>query len=506
MISSTEAAIPSELVVETIPNLFLSKVGAYDENANHTDNAYFFVSDIEALQQANIDLSFSTQPTHIRYISSSHQRSVDEAFNFPLIVSKQTGIPFILACNFLYDWYELKIPGHEVPTTMTIRTHAHHLVHMLNYFFKFRDEYDYLNFKFPVERNRPAYKYWQFLREEIKVGNLSRENARLYQSTSTRFFKYAKEKGLIDPQAELWREETISTVYQNEKQGNVNRLIVRPVHAIKKARTKAVLTDYIFDGEPLKPLNDEEQKILITALKTTAPSWFKCLAITSLLTGARSGSIGTLREKHIIDLKQQMDSGILTPFLRAGNAETLIQTKHDKPLRIYFPLSAIKYLNLYFSSKTRKNNVQKAIKKGLVFEKDKDQHLLINQQGNHVYWSKFNIELIPSWMPPSTRPGSIISHFANETLKPELYRLGYEGPFKVHYLRATFGMNFLKANYRPTMSSDEINKLLDKLKELMGHSSITVTQAYLNHYNTNLQGSPITLANEEFVNELLGDL
>jgi integrase len=40
----------------------------------------------------------------------------------------------------------------------------------------------------------------------------------------------------------------------------------------------------------------------------------------------------------------------------------------------------------------------------------------------------------------------------------------------------------------------------------MGHSSITVTQAYLNHYNTNLQGSPITLANEEFVNELLGDL
>lgn len=506
MVSISEAAIPSELVVEILPNLFLSRVGAYDENTHQANNSFFVVSDLEALQEANIDLSFSTQPTHIRYISSSHQRSIDEAFNFPLIVSKDTGIPFLFACNFLYEWYELKSPGQEVPTTTTLRTHAHHLVHMLNYFFKVRDEYDYLDFRFPIERERPAYKYWNYLRKEIKDGNLSRENARMYQTTSTRFFKYAKEKGLIDPKAELWREEIISNQYENEKQGKVSRTIIRPVHAIKKSRSKTVLTNYIFDGEPLRPLNEEEQKILVAALKATAPSWFKCLAITSLLTGARSGSIGTLREKHIIDLKDQMNSGILTPFLNAGHAETLIQTKHDKPLKIYFPYSAIKYLDLYFSSNIRKCNLKKTIKKGLVFAEKCNQHLLINQQGNHIYWSKFNLELIPGWIPPTTQPGSIISHFVNETLKPELYKLGYEGSFRVHYLRATFGMNFLKANYRSDMSSTEINKLLDNLKDLMGHSSISVTQSYLNNYKTNLQDSPISLANEEFVNELLGGL
>jgi integrase len=506
MVSRNEAIIPSELEVEVVPQLFLSKVGAYDENFHHSNHSYFIVSDIEALQQANIDLSFSKQPTHIRHISSFHQRSIDEAFNFPLIVSKDTGIPFILACDFLYKWYELKSPGQEVPTTITIRAHAHHLVHMLNFFFKFRKEFDYLNFKFPTEQQRPAYKYWNFLRKEIHNGNLSRENARMYQTTSTRFFKYAQERGLIDPQAKLWSEETISKQYENEKQGKVNKIIVRPVHAIRRARINAIATEYIFDGEPLRPLNNEEQKILVTALKKVAPPWFKCLAITSLLTGARSGSIGTLREKHVIDLRQQRDSGILIPFLNAGTAETLIQTKNDKPLKIYFPYSAIKYLDSYLSSEIRKKDLQKTRTKGLVFKDKHNQHLLINQQGNHIYWSKFNIELISEWIPPPTRPGSIISHYVSETLKPEMHKLGYEGSFTIHYLRATFGMNYLKANYRENMSSREINILLDNLKDLMGHSSIKVTQSYLNHYNTNLHNSPISLANEEFINDLLGEL
>jgi hypothetical protein len=58
MLSRSEAIIPSELVVEIVPHLFLSKVSAYDENVHHANCSYFAVSDIEALQQANIDLSF----------------------------------------------------------------------------------------------------------------------------------------------------------------------------------------------------------------------------------------------------------------------------------------------------------------------------------------------------------------------------------------------------------------------------------------------------------------
>ncbi|MGZ4161526.1 MAG: hypothetical protein ACXVNF_12145 [Neobacillus sp.] len=506
MATRNEAAIPSELVVEIVPQLFLATVRAYDQSFHNPNYSYFIVSDTDALQQAGIDLSFSKQPTHFRDITSFHQRSIDEAFNFPFIVSKDTGIPFILACNFLYQQYELESPGKEVPTTITIRSHAHHLAHMLNFFYKYRDEIDYLNFKFPIERQRPAYRYWEFLRKEIKSGNLSRENARMYQTTSVRFFKYAQKIGLIDSKAELWREETITTQYENEKQGKVNKVIVRPVHAIKRIRSKSVATDYISDGEPLRPLNNEEQKIVVAALKAVAPPWFKCLAITCLLTGARSGSIGTLREKHVIDLKRQRDSGVLIPFLNAGTAETLIQTKNDKPFKIYFPYSAIKYLDTYLSSNVRKRDLKKTKDKGFIFEDKCNQHLLINQQGNHIYWSKFNIDLISDWMPPPTRPGSIISHFVSETLNPEMQRLGYIGRFTIHFLRATFGMNFLKANYRQNMSSEEINKLLDNLKDLMGHSSIKVTQSYLNYYNTNLHNSPISLANEEFVNDLLGGL
>jgi len=84
-----------------------------------------------------------------------------------------------------------------------------------------------------------------------------------------------------------------------------------------------------------------------------------------------------------------------------------------------------------------------------------------------------------------------------------MHRLGYEGTFRLHFLRATFGMNFLRNNYRKDMSSHEITDLLEKLKDLMGHSNIKTTMSYLNNYNTNLSDTPMTLANTDFINELL---
>jgi integrase len=53
------------------------------------------------------------------------------------------------------------------------------------------------------------------------------------------------------------------------------------------------------------------------------------------------------------------------------------------------------------------------------------------------------------------------------------------------------------------MSNTEINNLIETLKELMGHSDIKTTPSYLNHYNSNLSDSPISLANAEFTKELL---
>ena len=464
---------------------------------------YFAVSDLEALEEAKIDLSFSNKFTHFRYYSSYHQRSIDEAFNFPFIVSKENGLPFLLACDFLFDRYQFNKPGREVPTTATIRAQAHHLAHMLNFFYKHRDEFNYLDFKFPVESQRPAYKYWQFLRKEIAHWNISRDNARLHQSTSAHFFKYAQRHGFIDSKAEMWTEETINLPLHSGLRGGRIKQIIRPKQAIKSNRNKSVISNMILDGEPLRPLNDQEQKILVATLKTVAPPWFKYLAVTCLSTGARLGTAGTIREKHILDLKKQVESGVATPFLYAGTSETLIQTKHDKPLRVYFPRYVIDYLETYLHSNIRKKALKKAESNGLRFKDKCNQHVFINQHGNHIYYSKFNIDLLEDWVPPSTTPGSLVSHFVSGILRPEMQKLGYVGDFRFHFLRATFGMNYLKANYRQDMSSQELNKLLDVLKDLMGHSDFAITQSYLNHYNTNVVNSPITIANDEFYSDLL---
>jgi len=502
---SRNGIITSEVTVEIVPQLFFTEVGAYDPNHKQTTQSYFSVSDIDSLKAANVDLTFANKPTHYRNITQQHQRGIDEAMHFPLIVSTDSGLPFLIACDFLYHRYEQKSYSKEIPTTSTTQANAHQLAHMLNFFYSCRDDFDYLNFKFPIERQRPAYKYWQFLRKEIINGHMSSDNARLHQSISTYFFRYAQEIGLIDPRSELWREETINIQFNSTTQGRTNKQISRPVQAIKRNRTKSTSldTNSILDGESLRPLNDEDQKILVTALKNVAPAWLKYLTITCLLTGGRLGSIGTLRERHIENLKEQIDNGVKTPFLSAGPIKTGIQTKNDKALRIYFPHIAIQYLDTYLSSEVRKKDVKKAEKKGLIFKNKSNQHVFINHFGNHVYWSKFDIILIPDWIPPKTVPSSSTSHYISDVLKPEMHLLGYKGTFKFHFTRATFGMNFLRNNYRSEMSNMEINNLLETLKELMGHSDIKTTQSYLNHYNSNLGDSPISLANAEFTKELL---
>lgn len=502
---SRDGTIPSEVSVETVPQLFFTEVGIYDPDDKDTNHSYFTLSDDDSLKEAKIDSSFADKPTHFRNISDYHIRGIDEAIHFPLIVSKETSLPFLVACDFLYQSYTLDAPAKETATTSTTRPHARQLVHMLNFFYNKRDEFNYLNFKFPIERLRPAYKYWQHLRKEIIDGKMSAETARLHQSTSTSFFKYLQKIELIDPKAELWREETINVQFNNSLRGKVNKQISRPVQGIKKARNNTPLSfDYIQDGEPLRPLNDAEQKILVTALTEIAPPWFKYLTLVCLLTGARLGTIGTLREKHVEILKKQMASGVPpTPFLNAGYIQTGIQTKHDKTLRIYFPHIAIKYLDRYLSSEVRKKHVKTAEKKGLIFKDKKDQHVFINQYGAHVYWSKFNIHLIKDYIYPKTQAGNCVSNFTSQHLKPAMHLLGYKGDFRFHFSRASFAMNFFKNHYRENMSGPDITDLLERLKELMGHTDIKTTQSYLNHYKSDLNDSPITLANNEFINDLL---
>jgi hypothetical protein len=131
---SRDGTIPSEVTVEVVPQLFFTEVGAYDQNNKNINHAYFSVSDADSLKEINADLSFINKPTHFRNITKYHQRGINEAIHFPLIISKNTGLPFLVACDFLYHRYEQKAYSKEIPTTSTIKTHANQLAHMLNFF------------------------------------------------------------------------------------------------------------------------------------------------------------------------------------------------------------------------------------------------------------------------------------------------------------------------------------------------------------------------------------
>ncbi|MEB6625380.1 tyrosine-type recombinase/integrase [Acinetobacter pittii] len=448
------------------------------------------------LKKLNIPLKKDNLIESLKNIKLEYSKSKIEynsyIAKFPIII-KEDGKIWELANLYLILYM---ITSNEI-TGSTLKAIA---IDLLDYY-KFLNERNIDIFHFPqLNRYRATYQYRNYLLDQVY------EN-KYHKSTASR-----RINRIVDFYERLLKNEYISKEYfENEpyeriiKRITLNNTLGFEFQKIIKSTNLAIRQpkrnieyDVIHDGGSLKPLTDSQQKIFLEYLERFGNRQLQLICLISLLTGARIQTIGTLKVYHLKELLKKLkeNQNIKTHILHTG-LNTGIDTKHNKPLNLYFPKNLIISLENYINSKIW---YQRALKSfyGIT---DKN-YIFITKSGLPYYTSKLEILDIKNSNGQKIvmRNGEAIRKNLEELIKKIKEDHSNFRVFKFHDLRATFGMNYLKLLLKRNLNKDQCLLLL---KEVMGHNNVATTLNYLNYQEIIDQFST---AQEELENKIFGSM
>lgn len=259
------------------------------------------------------------------------------------------------------------------------------------------------------------------------------------------------------------------------------------INSRKSGRRKTLDAPFegkIIDGEELRPLSDEEQRVLLASLRQLNNTEMTLIFLIGLITGARLQTILTLRRESFDYEPSDAETEILIHVGRFNNkGNGLVDSKNDKSLCIYFPIDLYLKIQVYLKSPRCLKRLNKVKDKSI---DDKFQYIFISQQGNPLYLSKS--DKAPDLYPK--RPdGQAVRTFVSTRLKPNMGKLGFNQGFKFHDTRATFGMNMVNTATEAMNLNEHtgnlVEHLLERVKTRMGHSDLTITLQYLKFNENN---------------------
>lgn len=445
-----------------------------------------YIPDLK-IQEVKLD-SESGEVTYVT-VNDSHLSIVPD---FPVLIQSD-GIPWTLGNIYLIKRLE-NTRKYESKTWENLSSDLLHYLRWLE-----SNDIDPLYFHKTKRFERPTYRYRAHLINEINSENTANSTASNRMNTIIKFYKGLVAYNIID--------NDILTLAWEDKQLLVNILgrdlqsktlsITSTDLAIKKASTQ-VRSDRINDGGQLRPLSDEEQKILSENLRHSGMSYRLIFAI-AILTGARLQTICTLRGKSLLDCIFDKENNRYLLHLKGGNQ--LVDTKKSQPLTIAFPAQLYDVLLRHWNSHESINRRLKSF-----YGNSETNYLFLNKESEPYQTSKQ--EIIDRRDPKvlakmsltlsearshTTRKGQSIWSFINGVLLTRIHKEHSEyKDFSFHDLRATFGMNTLETLLRVVDShNDSLKKqgkesnlgtewVLEQVQQRMGHKDIATTMRYLN--------------------------
>jgi hypothetical protein len=332
---------------------------------------------------------------------------------------------------------------------------------------------DMFNFSARRPKNRPTYKYFSYLLGlGISGGNLNTRTKLIYDFSVFYSKKYEIDKDRIDQVTDMFIQ------YKGQVGQVVNKAVKKRKQTKSRSRSKVPDRKSVLDdGEYLRPLNDHQQKLLITALKggnfRVDEQLIFQLAIDS---GARKQTILTLRLKHL---------NLCTPdnLKRDGTYEIdagpgcLADSKMDKPITIQIPYQLAEKLKTYASCKVAKDRRKLFYKKfGQVFDDEDNMYIFLGARGDCRYMSKSDPRYIKTKTPPIG--GSI------QTIVNRLFKLikdkAFPSGFRFHWTRASFAFNYYNF-LQPLVDSKKItySDQIAFIQNALCHESPLTTEHYL---------------------------
>lgn len=339
-----------------------------------------------------------------------------------------------------------------------------------------QNEIDYLK----AERKilSPTYRYRGSLQEKYVKGEISESSIKRKISSVIGFYRYLIAVQQIHFKFPLW-EEGISSISYFDNKGFMQSKQVVTTDIGKTSliqREEYSNSKVIKDGGKLCPLTEHEQKVMFKCLKEIGNREMSLGFLISVATGARMGTVYTLRLKHFAKTVSDNEKEV---GIKVGYG-TDCDTKNNKKYMLYFPVWLYNAIRVYINSPRSKKRRNKAKH---IFENNSMQYVFLNNRGKPYYVANNDPYKIEYMDIPR---GNTIRVFINTALKKHISLSNEDIEFSFHDLRATYGMNTLN-KIMPLVEKEEksLSFVLNFIKERMGHSSLVTTEHYLNFRKIN---------------------
>lgn len=357
-------------------------------------------------------------------------------------------------------------------------------------FLRFMEEKEIDMLHAPIEKElRVTYWYRQGL---IFRENLSRNTASQRIARIVAFYEYCFEKRLFTKEelknrlpkhlSDKFYKKVKVNVWRNNAQGFAMQIQRETTDlSIPRKPRSGQASNAIQDGRQLHPLSPEEQEIFKAYLEVHGSRVFQLICSIAINTGARIQPICTLR---ISDIEKMKKGNIVKGSLKSLTigSTTTVDNKQDKRYSVFFPNWLVDELDNYIKSEEWLERARKS------YYKNGDNYVFLSKFGSALYTSKKEIK------DRKERKYSTDKNFkekSGESVRKclnDIWLLMKKNgepirKFSIHDLRATFGLNLLKALDNTQLLTQ--HEILEEIKERMGHSSRLTTERYLNYYARN---------------------
>lgn len=390
-----------------------------------------------------------------------------EYVHFPALVLED-GSPWVHGNLFLLSKI-IETHHKSLIDPQTLMTYARELKLFMNELHKAGLHY----LDFPTRKlRRPTYFYTAELKKHVDAQEIESSTREKKLNCVFGFYTWLRKQHDFNAGDRLWDESPKSITFLDDKGFAHQKTIMG--NSLKPNRASSIknsVEGYINDGGALRPYSKREQEALIKALVEADNTELTLACIFSLVTGARTQTVLTLRLSDIVSIAEE--NGARKFSMKIGGG-TGIDTKKGKPHLLQVPEWLHYKFHIYISSpryKARQEKASDAVREnGYVFLTE-DGLPFYSAHGDKAIREYRNIP-----------KGDALRQTIRRVLQPILDKSDTPFQFRFHDLRATFGINLVEELWARTHKNEmTFMQIVTTVKERMGHSKIETTLQYLNY-------------------------
>ena len=423
--------------------------------------------------------------------------------NFPILF-RGNGQPWDIGNLYLMSKMAEAAKFDQV-SVETLETHAVHLLGFLRWLEDNNARGNEIDeYTFPDEpHHRVTYAYRRYLMRQLRKTPqpISLNVASTRTGVVVSFYRELFNSGLVEaskfPNTPF--ESRVTGIHFIDPKGLSRIKEVQTTDLSIHAPRRDLLADpdHLNDGEKLRPLDLDEQKIIADKISNYGNYCFELMVLFAVETGARKQTVCTLRIYHLKQcLKSQKGHELR---LRVG-AGSEVDIKNKGSLRSYslhVPRYLAQVLLDYVESQSAK------ARRAQSFYGDSDQnYVFLSENGTPFYTSKAEIRdrEDPSFSSRIAAKDRIDfspnkGRSLNNLTKRLIRKIKEDYPdfqsFRFHDLRATYGLNFVRHHEGQGKTR---NWCMEQLRFRMGHKHSNTTELYLDFENASERNDQVTNA------------